>query len=187
MAIRVRRPTSEDLAALRRRCADEPLTYSPVGISDGVAVPPGFRFAHYERELGLGGRVFESAQHAIRDWQVHRGSGLLVSASGPPAVDDVVAVAAPLPLGFMEIVCRVVRVVDEPHRFGFAYGTLPIHAARGEEAFTVTRGTDGRVRFEIDVASRPQHPLARLAPPITRLMQRQATDRYLDAMTAATR
>jgi uncharacterized protein (UPF0548 family) len=129
--------------------------------------------------------VFDAAVRALREWQVHRGAGLVVCADGPPAVDDVVAMSARLPIGFIDVVCRVVTVTDEPDRFGFAYGTLPVHAERGEESFTVVRRPDGDVRFEIVAVSRPRHPLARLCPPVARRLQRAATERYLDAMTEA--
>jgi uncharacterized protein (UPF0548 family) len=187
VAIRFSRPTEADLAALRERCTGDELTYSPVGVTAGEDSPAGFRRGRYERRLGTGDAVFEAAKQAIRDWQIHRGSGLIVSATGPPAAGDVVAVAAPLPLGFVEVVCRVVSVTDAPDRFGFAYGTLPVHPERGEESLVGERQPNGDERFVIDVVSRSQHPLSRLAPPITRLLQRRATQRYLDAMTQATR
>ena len=95
--------------------------------------------------------------------------------------------AAPLPLGFIDVVCRVVDVVDVPDRFGFTYGTLPVHPEQGEESFTVVRHDDGSVVFEIAAASRPRHLLARACPPVARRLQRSATTRYLDAMSAATR
>ena len=110
---------------------------------------------------------------------------MVVCADRPPALGDVVAMSAPLPIGFVDVVCRVVTVIDEPDRFGFAYGTLPVHAERGEESFTVVRGRDGGITFEIVAVSRPRHPLARLCPPVARRLQRAATERYLDAMAKA--
>jgi hypothetical protein len=44
--------------------------------------------------------------------------------------------------------CRIVAVVDEPLRFGFAYGTLPGHPESGEEAFIIDN-TDQAVIFQI--------------------------------------
>ena len=38
--------------------------------------------------------------------------------------------------------CRVVYVVDEPDRRGFAYGTLPGHPESGEELFLVRYDPD---------------------------------------------
>ncbi|HEV8560641.1 MAG TPA: DUF1990 family protein [Actinophytocola sp.] len=40
---------------------------------------------------------------------------------------------------------RVVHVVEEEHRRGFAYGTLPGHPECGEEAFLLERHADGTV------------------------------------------
>jgi len=57
--------------------------------------------------------------------------------------------------------------------YGFAYGTLPEHAAFGEERFTVEYDTkDGAVSYEILAFSRLR-PLARLAYPFTRALQRR--------------
>jgi uncharacterized protein (UPF0548 family) len=62
--------------------------------------------------------------------------------------------------------CRVVYLIDEDdgnlRRRGFAYGTLPEHAERGEERFTGEwRREDGSVRYDLYAFSRPNHPLAR--------------------------
>ena len=72
---------------------------------------------------------------------------------------------------------------DEPDRRGFGYGTLPGHPEQGEEAFAVVRRGD-RMYFEIIAFSRPRHPLARVAKPVSRLLQRQTTRRYISAMHA---
>jgi uncharacterized protein (UPF0548 family) len=58
-------------------------------------------------------------------------------------------------------------VVDEPHRFGFAYGTLPGHPESGEEAFVID-DTDQGVVFQIVAFSRPAAALARLGTPVSR-------------------
>lgn len=116
---------------------------------------------------------------------MHRGAGLSVCADRAPTVDDVVAMSAPLPVGHIEIVCRIVTTIDDPDRFGFAYGTLAVHPERGEESFVVERAADGSVKFVITAVSRPHHPLARLGAPIARRLQHRAVTRYLDAMAAA--
>ncbi len=185
MAIRLTRPTSDELRPLLESGHRADLTYAPVGLSSLDKAPAGFRLDRWECSLGHGKGVFEAAIRALREWQVHRGADLVVCADGPPAVDDVVAMSAPLPIGFIDVVCRVASVVDEPDRFGFAYGTLPEHAERGEESFTVVLGERGDVTFEITAVSRPRHPLARVCPPVARRLQRAATVRYLHAMTAA--
>ena len=94
-------------------------------------------------------------------------------------VDDTAAV---LLLGFGPLAIRapvrVVYLLDEPDRQGFAYGTLPGHPETGEEAFVLTRGADGRVTFAISAFSRPVSLLARVAGPAGVLTQRWVTGRY---------
>lgn len=67
--------------------------------------------------------------------------------------------------GLRHAAARIVYVVDEPNRYGFANGTLPHHPVAGEEAFLVEQDEGGNVSFEIEVFSRPRHPLARLESP----------------------
>jgi uncharacterized protein (UPF0548 family) len=81
--------------------------------------------------------------------------------------------------------CRIVRVVDEPGRYGFAYGTLPEHPEEGEERFVVTRDEhDGMVVFEVVAFSRPHDLLTKLGGPVPRAIQTRATARYLEGMRA---
>lgn len=76
----------------------------------------------------------------------------------------------------------MVYLVDEDHRKGFAYGTLPGHPESGEEAFVVELGEDGQVTFTISAFSRPASVLARLGGPLSRAIQRWVTGRYLRAV-----
>lgn len=78
--------------------------------------------------------------------------------------------------------CRVVAVLDEEDRWGFAYGTLPGHPECGEEAFVVSLTEHGSVRFAITAFSRPAGTLTRVAGPLGRLVQQLATRSYLRAL-----
>lgn len=187
VSIRLTRPTNDELRSMVEASRDAATSYSPVGLTAANDAPPGYRLDRWDRALGSGEDVFDGASRALREWAVHRGAGLMVCAAGPPTVGLVVAMSAPLPLGFIDVMCRVVSVVDEPNRFGFAYGTLPIHPEQGEESFIVERDDDGEVAFRIIAVSRPRHALARLCPPVARRLQRAATERYLDAMTESVR
>jgi uncharacterized protein (UPF0548 family) len=80
--------------------------------------------------------------------------------------------------------CRVIYVVREPHRCGFAYGTLPGHPERGEEAFIIEQRSDGTVTFTITAFSRPAAPLAKAIGPAGRALQRRITARYLTALAS---
>lgn len=103
---------------------------------------------------------------------MHRGAGMSVCTDGPPVAGQSVALSAPMPIGYVDVVCRVVAVEDTTDRYGFTYGTLPNHPECGEERFTLTRRVDGRVTMDIVAASRPNHLLATAFPPIARFIQR---------------
>jgi len=78
---------------------------------------------------------------------------------------------------------RVVYVVDEPDRRGFAYGTLPGHAESGEELFLVRYDPATEDVFA-DVTAFSRHATwwSRLGSPVTSLVQRIVTTRYLKAL-----
>jgi uncharacterized protein (UPF0548 family) len=77
---------------------------------------------------------------------------------------------------------RIVYVIDERDRFGFAYGTLPDHVERGEERFLVERGPDGAVAYDVLALSRPRHPFAMIAYPWVRRMQKRFARDSMRAM-----
>ena len=79
-------------------------------------------------------------------------------------------------LGFWSLnACRVVYMVDEhgsSEKYGFAYGTLPDHAERGEGRFTVEFNSDESVWYDLYAFSRP-NMAARLAYAYTRSLQKR--------------
>jgi uncharacterized protein (UPF0548 family) len=168
------------------RARTDALTYAPAGISLCDLATPGLIRRHWTTPL-TGSNAFERAAEALRTWKMHRGAGLRIAADGPIAVGTNVAFSAPLPIGFVDGTCRIVVVVDEPNRFGFAYGTLSVHPERGEEAFVVSKDDHGRVRLDIDGVSRPVQPLARLVPQFADHLQDRAVRRYLAAMRSIAR
>jgi uncharacterized protein (UPF0548 family) len=181
--IRLRKATNDELAGLLERCRTDELTYAPVGCSLGGAAPAGLQRRNWS--VPLPAETFGRACDAIRSWSVHRGAGLAIAVDGPIAVGTNVAFSAPLPVGYVDGTCRIVTVVDEPDRFGFAYGTLPLHPERGEESFLVVRDEHGNVRFDVVGVSRPAQPIARLLPFIANRLQDAAVHRYLSAITRA--
>jgi uncharacterized protein (UPF0548 family) len=152
----------------------------------GVAVdePAGYHAVRASRAIGAGDAAFDAARAGIRTWQLHRGQGFRVAPAEPPIAPGT-EVVTDVPLaGPVHVLaaCRIVWTVDEPDRFGFAYGTLAVHPASGEEAFVVERAPSGEVRARVVAFSRPRHPLARLGGPVTRRQQARATEGYLDAL-----
>jgi uncharacterized protein (UPF0548 family) len=185
MSIRPWPAKERDLGALLERARTDALTYAPAGVSMGDLAPSGLQRHHWTTPLS-GSNAFERAVEALRAWGMHRGAGLRVAADGPIAVGTNVAFSAPLPIGFVDGTCRIVLVVDEPNRYGFAYGTLSVHPERGEESFVVSRHEDANVRLDIVGVSRPAHPLARLVPPLADYLQDRGVQRYLAAMRTLT-
>ena len=68
---------------------------------------------------------------------------------------------------------RIVYVIEEPRRFGFAYGTLPGHVERGEERFCVEWQGDDTVWYDREAFSQPRYWMVRLGKPIARRVQRR--------------
>ncbi len=89
-----------------------------------------------------------------------------------------------VPFGFVRVPApaRVVYIVDEPRRRGFAYGTVAGHPEDGEEAFFVEQRDDGSVWLEIRAFSRPSTAFWWLVYPVLRLTQAFYTRRYLRAL-----
>jgi uncharacterized protein (UPF0548 family) len=163
-------------------------TYREVGASAGADLPAGYVHDRESADLGpFTPEVFDRAATALRSWRPQTGAGLIVFPGDPVAEGETFALVMALPVaGHVVAAGRVVFVVDEPDRRGFAYGTLPGHPEQGEESFAVVRRGD-RLVFEVTAFSRPRHPLTRLGKPVSRLLQRSTTRRYIAAMRAAAR
>ena len=162
------------------------LTYAPAGATAAVP-PPGYVVDHTRARIGEGEAAFRAAQAALARWEHFRLGWVEAYPPGAPVkVGDVVAVVArSLGLWWLNA-CRVVYLVDEENRFGFAYGTLPGHAESGEERFLVEwdRAT-GAVWYDILAFSRPRHFLARLGYPLARRMQKRFARDSVAAMRRA--
>jgi len=153
-----------------------PLTYPEVGATAGP-LPPGYRHLRRTSRIGRGRARFEQAAGDGMRFGMLRGAGVRVEATTPVAAvgTEVLGHLGPVPAP-----CRVVYVVDEPDRRGFAYGTLPGHAVSGEELFLVRYdpGTDD-VMAEVVAFSRSATWWSRLGTPVTSLFQRVIAGRYL--------
>ncbi|MFQ1003431.1 DUF1990 family protein [Modestobacter sp. SSW1-42] len=167
-----------------------PLTGPPAGATrpqdERWTPPPGWRGYERTAVTGSGPGHWAAASAAVLEWGVKTRSGFAVE----PAADGsrrVVAgtdpwlVAAVGPLRVREPV-RVVAVVTEPDRCGFAYGTLPGHLVAGEEAFVVSRAPDGTVSLTLRSLTRSSPGVWRLAFPALLVAQRWYRRRYLRAL-----
>ena len=162
----------DDLAALA-------LTYPEVGATAGD-LPAGYHHVVKSAVIGRGRARFEQAGDEGMRWGMLRGAGIRVEPT-----TDVAGVGSEVivHLGPVVAPCRVVYVVDEPDRRGFAYGTLPGHAESGEELFLVRYdAATEEVVAEVRAFSRHATWWSRLGSPVTSLIQRLVTDRYLRAL-----
>jgi uncharacterized protein (UPF0548 family) len=157
------------------------LTYPEVGATAGE-LPSGYQHLHASREVGTGRELFEQCAEVVMTWGVQHGAGLLVVPGG--RVVDGAEQRITLRFGPIRTTapCRVVYVVDEPDRRGFAYGTVTGHPECGEESFVVSMDDEGLVRFDVTAFSRPARWFSRLGGPVTRAVQRHVTWRYLEAV-----
>lgn len=155
------------------------LTYREVGATAG-SLPDGYHHVRKSAVIGRGRPRFDDAAAKVMRWGMLRGAGVRVDATSEvAAVGSEVLVG----LGPVRAPCRVVYVVDETDRGGFAYGTLPGHPESGEELFAVRYdpATD-EVHAEVVAFSKHATWWSRLGSPVTALMQHVITSRYLTAL-----
>lgn len=159
--------------------ADQPgLTYAEVGATLDPELPAGYHHADVRRRIG-GRDALEPLERFVLDWGLHRGAGMRV-----PTTPVALGLDTTLRLGPVPIPVRVVRVLEEPDRRGFVYGTLPGHPEVGEEAFLVERDADG-TWLHVRAFSRPGTWYARLGGPLARRAQALITGRYFRAAERA--
>ncbi|WP_245979784.1 DUF1990 family protein [Gryllotalpicola protaetiae] len=77
---------------------------------------------------------------------------------------------------------RVVYVIDDPKRVGFAYGTLQGHPQSGEEAFILEHRDDDSVWLTVRSFSRASSFGWRLLTPVASSVRKDITAKYLRAL-----
>lgn len=184
--LHLRRPSEARVQALLVTQADASYTYEAVGATD-AAMPP--EFPQRTRQVDVSD--FAAAREALRQWHQYDLGWCEIAAPRPPIEEGRLVATLARVWGLWTVnCCRIVRVVDEPDRFGYTIGTLPLHSEVGEERFLLERDAHGRATFEIRSFSGPSWWLVRVAWPVAdRLIhrfQRQATAR-VQAATAGPR
>ena len=157
---------------------------------DSIEAPRGYTVDHNRVELGEGEDVFALAVSALKRWEMFNVGWLeLLWPEAPIEAGTTVAVLVHH-FGFWSLnACKIVRVIDEVEpvrRYGFVYGTLPDHAERGQERFTIEwRHDSGKIFYDIFACSRPNKLFAKLGYPFTRALQRRFARDSLQAMLRA--
>ena len=182
------KPNSESILAFISAQKADPFSYAEIGCSLNQA-PSGYVADHNRIKLGQSRELFERAKNAVRQWKMFDMPWIeLCWPDTPIQVGATVAVLASH-LGFWSLnACRIVYVIEEDgavEKYGFAYGTLPQHAAIGEERFTVEyHPADQSVWYDLYALSRPNF-VARLAYPFTRTLQKRFASDSKTAMQRA--
>lgn len=167
-----RSPSDADLDQLCARMTDAAPTYRGHTAID-------YRLDEWSRPL-RSTTTWDEAKAALGRWGAHRGAGVKVRPGSPPVEGQTVALAIHLGVAHVLAACRVTMTVASDDTFGFGYATLPVHPEEGEETFILRRGSNGSVRFDITARSKPSDLTARLGGPVSRLLQRRITERYLN-------
>ncbi|MFE2960440.1 DUF1990 family protein [Nocardia tengchongensis] len=160
-----------------------PFTYPDVGATAGE-FPAGYDHFRLRLRIGSGRALFDHAADQILAYRMQRGTGIFQHATTPtaqPGTELTVRLALG-PIG-VNAPCRVVYVVDDPNRRGFAYGTLPGHPESGEELFAVEYDpADDSVHGIIAAFSNPGTWYTHLGAPIVRLIERWFARRYIETL-----
>ena len=169
---------------------DLPFSYAAVGATRNKP-PSGYTVDHNRIQLGVGRETFMRASDALSKWRhFELGWANVVPHGSPLKTETTVAVQAHT-FGFWSLnACRIVYTINEDgpvKRFGFAYGTLPDHAERGEERFMIEWSADDSVCYDIYAFSRPQKALVKLGLPLARRLQKRFGRESLAAMKEAAR
>lgn len=189
--ILMRKPSGSQLKAFIEQQAKLPLSYPEVEATRGPA-PSGYAADQHRIQLGWGQETFQRARRALMRWRMFELSWVqLCWPNVPVQPGNTVGVLAHVTGSWWLNACRVVYTFEEGgevERLGFAYGTLPDHAARGEERFQVEwQRSDESVWYEVLAYSQLNHRLARLGGRLTRRTQQRFAADSLQAMERAVR
>jgi uncharacterized protein (UPF0548 family) len=176
MRLCLRVPSDEDVRGFLREVEGTPFSYAEVGATRDLIRPAGFlNYDHNRVELGRGAATWERAKNAIRTWKMFDLALTQIFWTNTALIVGKNIGVVAHHLGFHSLnATRIVYVIDEPRRFGFAYGTLQQHAESGEERFLVEwdEATDV-VTYDLYAFSRPRAVLARLGAPYARSLQKK--------------
>lgn len=132
--------------------------------------------------MGNGRPLFDKAVAALFSWQLMAVRGLQVFPSTPlpQPHHDVAILSRHFGIWSLDF-CRVIYVLEREReedgameRTGFGYGTLPGHAVKGEERFSIEwHAATEEVRYDIYSFSKPAQRWVQMVAPMARATQRR--------------
>ena len=171
----LKRPSKAEIESFVSSQRRLPFSYREVGATRGEA-PKGYVVDRYRVRLGEGEEAYVRAKEALRSWQQFDLGWVGVHPNDAPIEPGAAVAVLARHAGFWSLnPARIIYLVGEGgdvERFGFAYGTLPGHAERGEERFLVEHDRrSGAVFYDVFAFSRPNQPLAWIGYPFARVLQ----------------
>ena len=171
---RITEPSEQDAIDFVNGQRSLPFNYDEVGATNTTLPASGYNVDHNRVQIGTGEAVYKTGIEALKNWrQFDLGWVTVVPRGVPIEVGATVAVKARAFGSWSLNASRIVYMIEEDRRFGFAYGTLPDHVETGEERFSIEWLPDDSVWYDILAFSRPQHPLVRLSKPLARRLQKR--------------
>lgn len=189
-------PSGETVREFLDAQRELPFSYDEVGITREYATredaPPGYVADRYHILLGEGGETFEKAKGALRSWSQFELEWVESLPRNAPIETGVTVAVIARHYGFISLnSARIIHVIEDHgpvERYGFAYGTLPGHAEKGEERFTIEWDRQSGAVFYVVLAfSQPAHLLARAGRPLARRLQQRFARDSVRAMDSATK
>jgi uncharacterized protein (UPF0548 family) len=155
-------------------------SYQEVGATLDATRPAGYFLDSTRVTIGKGHEAFSRAREAFKSWTMHSSPMLQLKPDGVKLeVDSSVCIQVGWGGILLLNACQVVYVIDQPRSFGFGYGTLHDHPARGEERFLLEHQENDDVVLSLFAFSKPSSWLYWLGLPVTRLMQAAFTRTYI--------
>src|SRR5262245_10913406 len=185
--ISLRKPSAAEVDAFLSRVQVHGFSYSDVGATLRK-IPGGYTIDHNRVVLGRGDATFHRAVASLKRWQTFK-LGWLEAFPENSRIEIGTTVAVLVShFGFWSLnATRVVYVMEEPHRFGFAYGTLVDHAETGEERFLIEWLDDDTVIYDILAFSKPAVWWSKIGRPFARVLQKRFARDSMAAMKQISR
>ena len=181
----LRKPSLRAIEAFLASQGKGNFSYSEVGATRSK-IPSGYKVDHNRVRVGRGAEVFRRAGELLSDWRMFELGWVKVFPERAAIEPGVTVAVLAHHFGFWSLnACRVIYVLREERRLGFAYGTLQDHAEQGEERFSIEWTADDWVWYDIFAFSRPRQWQAKVARPIGRQLQKRFARDSMAVMSAA--
>ncbi len=184
------RPSHAQIEQFISSQSDSNFSYEPVSASVDGSIPLGYNVDHSRILLGHGSPTWHKAVQALRNWKMFEMPWVQLCWPHAPIEPGTNLAILISHFGFWSLnASRIVGVIQDSgasERYGFAYGTLLEHSESGEERFSIEwHKHDNSVWYDLLAFSRPRAKLARLAFPLSRMLQRRFAACSKRAMSTA--